>query len=107
MPEYHNTEHSTEHPVLDTEDWELAFEPYEGHPGPALTLGFNLTVLKSYISVEPLKIQEAIDTLDWAMEVLFHYSQFHELAYGLFHRLIRGQLTLEQEELLKSLGLKF
>jgi len=27
------------------------------------------------ISVEPLKIQEAIDTLDWAMEVLFVVSE--------------------------------
>jgi hypothetical protein len=107
MPEYHNTENSTEHLSLDTEDWQLAFEPYQGFPGQALTLGFNLTVLKSYISVEPLKIQEAIDTLDWAMEVLFQYSQFHEVAYGLFHRLIKGQLSLEEERLLKSLGLKF
>jgi len=107
MPEYDNTDNSTEHPVLDTEDWEIAFEPYEGHPGPALMLGFNLTVLKSYIAVEPLKIQEAIDSLDRAMEVLFQHSQFHEVAYGLFHRLVEGQLTLEEEELLKSLGLKF
>jgi hypothetical protein len=42
-----------------------------------------LTVLKSYIGIEPLKIQEAIDALDWAMEVLFQHTQFHEVAYGL------------------------
>jgi hypothetical protein len=107
MPEYDNTDNSTEHLSLDTGDWELAFEPYKGFPGQALTLGFNLTVLKSYISIEPLKIQEAVDALDWAMEVLFQHSQFHEVAYGLFHKLIKGQLTLEEEELLKSLGLKF
>jgi hypothetical protein len=107
MPEYDNTDNSTEHLSLDTEDWELAFEPYRGFPGQALALGFNLTVLKSYIAFEPPMIQEAIDALDWAMEVLFQHSQFHEVAYGLFHRLIKGQLTLEEEETLKSLGLNF
>src|SRR6185369_8352317 len=107
MPEYDNTDNSIDHPVLDTEDWEIAFEPYKGFPGQALTLGFNLTVLKSYLTIEPHKIQEAVDSLDWAMEVLFQHTQFHEVAYGLFHRLVEGQLTLEEEALLKSLGLKF
>ena len=102
-----NTENSTAPRTLDAEDWELAFEPYEGHPGNALTLGFNFVVLKRCITVEPLKLQEAIDGLDLAMGVLFQHTQFHEVAYGLFHKLIEGQLTLEEEELLKSLGLKF
>lgn len=64
-------------------------------------------MLKSYLALEPLKIQEAIEGLDCAMSVLFQHTQFHEVAYGLFHRLMEGQLTLEEEELLKSLGLKF
>jgi hypothetical protein len=91
---------------LDAEDWELAFEPYEGHPGQALTLGFNFVALKSYLA-EPLKIKEAIKSLDCAMKVLFRYTQFHGLAYDLFRRLVEGKLTLDEEELLKSLGLKF
>ena len=107
MPEYDNTDNPSEHPPLDTEGWEIAFEPYDGFPGQALSLGFNLMVLKSYLAIEPLKIQEAIAGLDRGMEVLFQYTQFHEVAYGLFHRLVEGQLTLEEEDLLKSLGLKF
>ena len=107
MPEYDNTENTTEHLSLDTEDWQLAFEPYKGFPGQALTLGFNLTVLKSYIAFEPPMIQETVDALDWAMEVLFQHSQFHEVAYRLFHKLVEGQLSNEEEETLKSLGLKF
>jgi hypothetical protein len=75
--------------------------------GNALTLGFNFVVLKRYIAVEPFKLQEAIEALDLAMAVLFQHTQFHEVAYGLFHKLIEGQLTLEEEELLKSLGLRF
>src|SRR5688572_5569427 len=98
---------TTENPMLDTEDWEIAFKPYEGQPGPALMLGFNFVVLKNYITVEPLKIQEAIEGLDCGMTVLFQHSQFHEVAYRLFKKLIEGELTHEEEELLKSLGLKF
>ena len=102
-----NTENPTESKALDTEDWQLAFEPYEGHPGNALTLGFNFVILKRCITVEPLQTQEAVNGLDLAMEVLFQHTQFHEVAYGLFHKLMEGQLTTEEEELLKSLGLKF
>ncbi len=102
-----NTDNPTEPKPLDTEDWEIAFEPYEGHPGPALMLGFNLTVIKAYVAVEPLQIEAAMKGLDCAMTVLFQYSQFHEIAYGLFHRLIEGELTFEEEETLKALGLKF
>ena len=102
-----NTENPTESKALDIEDWELAFEPYEGHPGNALSLGFNFVVLKRCITVEPLKLQQAVEALDRAMAVLFQHTQFHEVAYELFHKLIEGQLTLEEEELLKSLGLRF
>ena len=90
-----------------TENWEHAFEPYDGFPSQAFMLGFNFMVLKAYIAVKPLKIQEAIAGLDLGMEVLFKHTQFHEIAYGLFHRLIEGQLTVEEEDLLKSLGLEF
>ena len=107
MSNNRNTYYPHEHLSLDAEDWGLAFGAFEGFPGQALTLGFNLTVLKSYLTIEPPKIQEAIDSLDWAMEILFQHTQFHEIAYKLFHRLIQGQLSLEEEETLKSLGLKF
>ena len=38
-----NKDNPTEHPEpLETQDWELALEPYKGNPGSALSLGFNL-----------------------------------------------------------------
>ena len=98
---------NTENEPLDTEAWALAFEPYEGQPGPALTLGFRLTVLKRCLTAELPMIQEAINGLDCGMKVLFQHTQFHEVAYELFHRLIEGELTYDEEQLLKSLGLKF
>jgi hypothetical protein len=98
---------ATENAPLDYQDWEHAFEPYDGHPGQALMLGFNLMVLKTYLAVEPLNIEEANAGLDRAMEVLFQHTQFHEVAYGVFRRLVEGKITLEEEERLKALGLRF
>ena len=97
----------TENEPLDTEDWELALEPFKGNPGAALMLGFNFMVLKSYLAVEPLKIQEANDGLDRGLEVLYPYTQFHAVSVRLFRKLIEGKLTLEEEEKLKALGIEF
>jgi len=100
------TDNQGEHP-LDVEDWELAFEPYSKFPGQALSLGFNFVALKSYLTINPPKIKEAVESFDCAMEVLYKYTQFHGVAYDLFRRLVEGKLTIEEEALLKSLGLKF
>ena len=97
----------TENQPLDTEDWELALEPFKGNPGAALMLGYNFMVLKSYLAVEPLKIQEASEGIDRGLEVLYPYTQFHEVSFRMFRRLIEGQLTLEEEEKLKALGIEF
>jgi len=103
MPVHRNTENQP----LDTEDWELALEPFKGNPGAALMLGYNFMVLKSYLAVEPLKIQEANDGLDRGLDVLFTRTQFHEVSFRLFRRLIEGKLTLDEEEKLKALGIEF
>ncbi len=64
MPEYDNTDNPSETKPLDTEDWEIAFEPYGAHPGAALMLGFNFMVLRSYLDIEPIKVHKAIDGID-------------------------------------------
>jgi hypothetical protein len=102
-----NTENESEHLPLDTQDWEIAFEVYEGNPGGALMLGFNLMVLLSHLAVKPVKIQEAIEGVERAIEVLFPYTQLHEVSRNLFLRLIGGKLTMEEEEALKALGIRF
>ena len=93
--------------ALDTESWEIALEPYKVHPGAALTLGFNLMILRRYLAVAPLKIREANEGLDVAMEVLFPHTEFHEVSYDLFVRLAEGKLTFEEEQILNALGVKF
>ena len=92
---------------LDPEDWILAFAPYDGEPGAALSLGVNLMILRAYLSVMPLKISESVEALDRAMEVLFPFTEFHELSYDLFVRFADGKLTTEEEGILTALGVKF
>jgi hypothetical protein len=92
---------------LDTEDWILAFAPYDGEPRAALSLGVNLMILKSYLAVMPLKISESVEALDSAMELLFPFTEFYDMSFDLFVRLADGKLTLEEEEILKALGVKF
>ena len=92
---------------LETEDWILAFAPYYGEPAAALSLGVNLMILRSYLSVMPIKISESVEALDRAMNVLFPFTQFHEFSFDLFVRFADGKLTMEEEEILKALGVKF
>jgi hypothetical protein len=92
---------------LDPEDWILAFAPYDGEPGAALSLGVNLMILRAYLSVMPLKISESVEALDRAMDVLFPFTQFHDVSFDLFVRFADGKLTTEEEEILKAMGVRF
>ena len=106
MPVNRNTDNPIEH-ALDHESWEIAFAAYEHYPVDALMLGLNLMVVKAYLLMEPPKIAEVIEGIVRAVEVLFKHSEFHEVAYKMFLKVAGGQLTLEEEETLKELGLKF
>ena len=106
MPEHNNTDNQKDH-ALDYDSWEIAFEAYEHYPVEALMLGFNIMVLKAFLLTEPPMLAEAIEGLDKSMEVLFHHSQFHRMAYEMFRKVAGGQLTLEEEGMLKALGLEF
>ena len=96
-----------ENPPLDAEDWEDAFEPYAGQTDAALMLGFNLTVLLSYLTDEPPEIESAVVGLERAIEALYPHTQFHQRCHDMFLKVVGGELTLEEEETLKKLGLRF
>lgn len=92
---------------LDTEDWEIALAPYQGHPGAALRLGFNLIILKSHFADEPLKAQQTIAEIDQALKLLFPHTDFHLVSFDYFLKVIEGRLTREEEQMLKAMGIKF
>jgi hypothetical protein len=107
MPENSNTEKPSEQPPLDAEDWELAFEAYHGNTNAALNMAFNLMVMKGYLSYDPPKIREVLDGINHAIHALYPYTQFHDVCQDMYIKVIGGDLTLEEEEVLKKLGLKF
>ena len=102
-----NPNKESENPPLDAEDWQDAFEPYAGQTGAALMLGFNLTVLLSYLTDEPPEIESAVVGLERAIEALYPHTQFHQMCHDMFLKVVGGELTLEEEETLKKLGLRF
>ena len=104
MPDNDNTDSVIEHPWLDFDDWEIALRPYEGNPEAALMLSVNFAILQSHIT--PDLIKEATEELDRALEVLFLRTKFPDVSYSMFRRLVQGTLSVEEQEMLKSLGIE-
>ena len=102
-----NPNKETENPPLDHEDWQDAFEPYAGQTDAALMLGFNFKVLLSYLTVEPIAIELAVEGIERAIDALYPHTQFHQMCHEMFLKVVGGELTLEEEETLKKMGLKF
>lgn len=101
------TDNLTPQLLMDEEDWEAAFEPYEGRPSDALTLGCKLGMLRAYLDAQTIKCRQAIKALDLALEVLFPFTTFHDASFDLFIRYTEGKLTFDEEQMLNGLGVKF
>ena len=107
MPEDVTTDNLTPQLLMDHEDWGLAFEPYEGKPGDALHLGCKLGMLRAYLKAQTIQCRQAIKALDLALEVLFPFTSFHNASFDLFIKYTEVGLTLEEEQMVKALGVKF
>ena len=64
MQDNPNTDNQTQQDLSDVEDWEIAFEPYEGKPYAALQLGFNFAVLRTHLEGQLFKCPHVIEALD-------------------------------------------
>ena len=93
-------------PPLDAEDWEIAFQVYEGHPACALTLAHHMISLRSYLNGEPKNIPEAIAAIDRTVDSLYEHSEFRSVGHELFRAAVEGRLTIEQENRLHELGIR-
>lgn len=105
MPDNPNT--PSENDPLDIEDWEIALAPYMGHPSAALQLACHLVILQAFLKIEPVDVDTATAAIDRGIEALFPYTQFHGVCHEMYVKVIGGKLTLEEEEMLKKLGIKF
>lgn len=101
MQNNRNTESET--PYLDSEDWHIALEPYEGNPSAALNLGIALVELKKRIT--DLNIHDALEAIDVGIDCLYSHSDFHGVGRGLFESAIEGKLSPDKESLLSQLGM--
>jgi len=99
-----NTDSETDTAYPDPEDWQIAFEPYEGNPDAALTLGFRLTELKQCI--RDLDMHEALREIDGAIDCLYEHSDFRSVTRELFDTAIAGKLTTDKEAVLRHLGIR-
>jgi len=61
---------------MDRDEWQLAFEPFEGHAYAALKLGVTLARLRMYLDGQLFKSRPVMDALDEAMEVLSRIQNF-------------------------------
>jgi hypothetical protein len=102
MPNNRTTDSESSYP--DIKDWQIAFEPFEGHPRAALTLALHLTELKRYVN--GLKMAQATSTIDRAIDCLYEHSEFRSVSRELFLIAIAGDLTIDREELLRHLGIR-
>jgi hypothetical protein len=86
---------------LDCEDWQIAFEPYAGHPVSALILAQHFAKLKDYAATNAADATAAIDR---AIDCLFRHSQFREASRRLFLALVDGTITPEEEAIVRLLA---
>ena len=54
-----------------------------------------------------MDVETATAAIDRGIEALFPYTQFHGVCHEMYIKVIGGELTLEEEDMLKKLGLKF
>jgi hypothetical protein len=105
-PSTDNTDNQAQHFDMDRGDWELAFEPLEGHAYAAVKMGFNIRMLRKHLDAQLFKPRPVMEALDEAMEVLFPFTEFHKASFDLFLKFADGKLTFEEEQMLNALGVK-
>jgi len=106
-PTTDNTNTQTHEIDMDREDWEQAFESLEKNSYQVLKLGFNFATMRKYLDGQLIKPRPIMEALDDAMTVLFGLTQFHDVGFNLFLKFSEGQLTIEEEQMLNALGVKF
>jgi hypothetical protein len=89
---------------MDREDWEIVFETFKGAGYPAVRMGTNLRMLYKYLDSQLFKPQPVMEALDLALEVLFPLTEFHKATFDLFLKHVDCELTFEEEQMLRALG---
>ena len=94
-------------PLVERDQWELAFEPLKADPYAALKLAHYFATLKQYFDEQLIKPRAILEAFDLAREVLFPYTDFHKSSFDLFKRYTEGKVSYQEEEILKAQGIEF
>ena len=94
---------STEHAPLDSEDWQIVFEPYAQFPILALVLAQHLTTLQDLAQSDASKATAAINR---AVDELYEHSQFRSVSLELFRVTVQGRLPVDVESVINALGIR-
>lgn len=47
------------------------------------------------------------EAIDRALDALYRHTDFHLICREFFRKVVEGDMTLEEEEMVKKLGIKF
>ena len=106
MDDQDDTGSNTPYFEMDREDWELAFEHLRGTGYTAIKMGQNIRMLYKYLDTQLFKPRPVMEALDLALEVLFPLTEFHKATFDLFLKSVDCELTFEEEQMLRALGIK-
>ena len=94
---------NTEHAPLDSEDWQIVFEPYAQFPILALVLAQHLSALQDLAQNDAAKATAAINR---AVDELYEHSQFRSVSLELFRVTVQGRLPVDVESVINALGIR-
>jgi hypothetical protein len=86
-----------ESPPLDSEDWEIVFQAYEGYPILAFILAQHLDFVRELIERGAEERELAVDGLDLAIEALQPFTDFRNADLTIYLSAVAGTLVPEQE----------
>jgi hypothetical protein len=89
---------------LDCEDWSIVFQAYRDRPQLAIDLAQHFQILKQYLQSEPNSVPDAVAAIDRAINALYRHTPFEKLGRDLFRRMVEGELSIEQERMMRDLG---
>jgi hypothetical protein len=89
---------------LDCGDWSIVFQAYRDHSHLAIDLAQHLTTLKHYVQSEPNGVSATVAVIDRAVNALYEHTPFEKLGRDLFRRMVEGQLTVQEEKIIRDLG---
>jgi|SRR5215213_4684153 len=94
-----------ESPPLDSEDWNIVFQPYAEYPILAFILAQHFDCVRQLIQKGPEGIADAIAGVDRAILCLMPHTTFRDAGRKVYLSAVAGNLSPKDEETIRDLGL--